>query len=145
MSGNRIPKLARIAGLVDAYDAMITARPYSAARSSFDAIQELADTKDGLFQGSMVEHFVQAVGMFPTGTVVEINTGEVGVVVEQNSTRRLRPKVVIILDEAKQKRNTLTVLDLSKYAGADSVSTTMWIAKELEIGAYGIAPDDYFL
>jgi HD-GYP domain-containing protein (c-di-GMP phosphodiesterase class II) len=145
LSGNTIPKLARIAGLADAYDAMITDRPYSAARSSFDAIQELADTKGVLFQGSMVEHFVQAVGMFPTGAVVELNTGEVGVVVEQNSTRRLRPKVVLILDETKKKRNTLTVLDLSKYAGADSATSTMWIAKELKIGAFGIAPDDYFL
>ena len=145
LSGNDIPRLARIAGLADTYDAMITDRPYSAARSSFDAIQELADSKDVLFQGSMVEHFVQAVGMFPTGAVVELNTGEVGVVVEQNTTRRLRPKVVLILDETKNKRSTLTVLDLSKYAVATSASSTMWIAKELEIGAFGIAPDDYFL
>ena len=145
LAANAIPPLARIAGLVDAYDAMLTERPYSPARSSFDAIQELVDTKDVLFQGSMIEHLVQAVGMFPTGSIVELNSGEVGVVVEQNTMRRLRPKLVLILDENKQKRNSLVVLDLSKYGGDEGVTTTLWIARELESGVYGIAPDDYFL
>jgi hypothetical protein len=145
IAANAIPALARIAGLADAYDAMLTERPYAPARSSFDAIQELADTKNVLFQGSMVEHFVQAVGMFPTGAIVELNSGEVGVVVEQNATRRLRPKIVLILDKDKHKRNELTVLDLSKYTSAESGASTLWISKELETGVYGIAPDDYFL
>lgn len=145
LAGHAIPTMARIAGLVDAYDAMLTERPYSAPRSSFDAIQELVDTKDVLFQSSLVEHFVQAVGMFPTGCVVELSSGEVGVVVAQNPTRRLRPKVVVILDEDKQKRVDLRVLDLSKYTDTGSGASTLWIAKELEAGAYGISPDEYFL
>lgn len=145
LKGSAIPMLARIAGIADAYDAMITSRPHSPARSSFDAIQELSDTKGMLFQASLVEHFIQTVGMFPTGTVVELNTGEVGVVVEQNSTRRLRPKLVLILDAEKRKRDSLTVVDLSRYDGGDNSTSTYWIAKELEVGAFGISPDDYFL
>ncbi len=145
LAGNAIPPMARIAGLVDTYDAMLTARPYSAARSSFDAIQELVDSKDVLFQASLVEHFVQAVGMFPTGCVVELSSGEVGVVVAQNPTRRLRPKVVVILDADKRKRIELKVLDLSKYTETGSGTSTLWIARELQAGAYGISPDEYFL
>lgn len=144
--GSAIPPLARIAGLVDAYDAMLTKRQYSPARSSFDAIQELADMKGILFQGSVVEHFIQAVGMFPTGSIVELNTGVVGVVVQQNAMRRLRPKIVLILDEHKRKFSELTVLDLSNYTGSqEGDHATLWIAKELESGIYGIAPNDYFL
>jgi len=143
--GNAIPAMARIAGLVDTYDAMLTARPYAAARSSFAAIQELVDTKDVLFQASLVEQFVQAVGMFPTGCVVELNTSEVGVVVAQNATRRLRPKVVVILDADKQKHTELKVLDLAKYADAGPGRSTLWITRELEAGAYGINPDEFFL
>ena len=76
MSGRwlRLPQGARwrldstagkIAGLVDAYDAMITPRPYALPRTSHEAVQELIDCKGGAFQESLVEQFVQAIGLFP--------------------------------------------------------------------------------
>ncbi len=145
LAGNAIPAMARIAGLVDTYDAMLTPRPYSHPRSSFNAIQELVDSTDVLFQGSLVEHFVQAIGMFPTGCVVELNNGEVGVVITQNQTRRLRPKVVVILDREKRKHASMQVIDLAKYSEPDNGPSSLWIVKELEAGAYGINPDEYFL
>ena len=145
LSGNDIPVFARIVGLADTYDAMISSRPYSRARSSFEAMQELQDLKDHLFQGSLVEHFVQTVGMFPTGSIVELNTGDVGVVVQQNPTRRLRPKVVLILRADKTRRNELAVIDLAKYQNGRSGEPTVWIAAELQSGAHGIQPDDYFI
>ncbi len=145
LTGQDIPMLARIAGLVDSYDAMICDRPHASARSSFTAIQELVDRKDQLFQGALVEHFVQAVGLFPTGTVVELNTGEVGVVVQQNDTRRLRPKLVLILDENKAQRADFPLIDLSKYTPDNHGQAVVWIARDLEAGAYGIVPDDYFI
>ncbi|MEM7100411.1 MAG: HD domain-containing phosphohydrolase [Pseudomonadota bacterium] len=145
LSGSEIPPLARIAGLADTYDAMITKRPYAEPRSSFDAIQELSDMKDQAFQGSLVEHFIQTIGMFPTGSVVELNTGEVGVVVEQNPIRRLKPKIVVILDENKQRRDKLALVDLTDVNGRDSNQPSLWIRNELSVGAYGIEPDDYFI
>jgi HD-GYP domain-containing protein (c-di-GMP phosphodiesterase class II) len=143
--GNAIPLLGRIAGLVDTYDAMITERPHAPGRSSFEAIQEISDMKEVLFQGALVEQFVQIIGMFPTGTIVELNTGEVGVVVQQNPTRRLRPKVVLILDADKNRGSQLTVIDLSRYLAVDGGTSTLWISKELKTGSYGISPDDYFI
>ena len=145
LAGNDIPVFARIVGLADTYDAMISTRPYSRARSSFEAMQELQDLKDQLFQGSLVEHFVQTVGMFPTGSIVELNTGDVGVVVQQNPTRRLRPKVVLILRADKAPRNDLAVIDLAKYQNGKAGEPTVWITAELETGAHGIQPDDYFI
>jgi hypothetical protein len=59
-----------------------------------------------------VELFIQAVGVFPTGTLVELNTGEVGVVIGQNRFRRLRPMVILILDGQKQVREEFTKIDL---------------------------------
>ncbi|MEM9620470.1 MAG: HD domain-containing phosphohydrolase [Pseudomonadota bacterium] len=145
LNGADIPLHARIAGLVDSYDAMTTQRPHAPARSSFEAMQELADMKDAAFQGSLVEHFIQTVGMFPTGCLVELNTGEVGVVVEQNVTRRLRPKVILVTDDQKQKRGDMTLLDLSQFAAVQDGTPTQWITRELQVGAYDINPVDYFL
>ena len=143
IEGAGIPLLARIAGLVDTYDAMITQRPYAAARTSHEAAQELIDCKGSLFQEAMVEQFVQAIGLFPTGTVVELNTGEVGIVVKQSQTRRLKPEVVIVLDQDKQKKDPLAIVDLSNQRIA--AEGERWIARELLPGTYGINSEDYFI
>ena len=145
LKSNQIPPMARIAGLVDSYDAMITDRPHSPGRSSFEAMQEICDLRNILFQDSLVEHFTQTVGMFPTGAIVELNTGEIGVVVQQNSARRLRPRIVIILDQAKQPLPSLKHIDLAQCTSVSDETPTMWIAKEHSLGAFGIQPDRYFL
>ena len=143
LKGAAIPLLARIAGLVDTYDAMITPRPYAPARTSHEATQELLDCKGTLFQESLVEQFVQAIGLFPTGTVVELNTGEVAIVVTQNDTRRLKPEVVIVLDQEKEKLESLKVVDLANQQIA--AEGERWIARELLPGTYGVNSEEYFI
>lgn len=143
VQGAAIPLLARIAGLVDTYDAMITPRPYASARTSHEATQELLDCKGTMFQESLVEQFVQAIGLFPTGTMVELNTGEVAIVVTQNDTRRLKPEIVIVLDEEKEKLENLKVVDLSNQQIA--AEGERWIARELLPGTYGISSEEYFI
>lgn len=145
LSGKDIPMFGRIAGLVDSYDAMITPRPYAVCRSSFEAMQELADSKDELFQSALVEQFVQAVGLFPTGSVVQLNNAEIGVIVQQNAARRLRPKVVMVLDADGKRHDTLTVVDLANYASGSGERSDLWITRELEPGSHGIHPDEFFL
>lgn len=143
IEGAAIPLLARIAGIVDAYDAMITARPYATARTSHEAIQDLIDCKGVLFQEALIEQFVQAIGLFPTGTMVELNTGEVAITVSQNATRRLKPELVIVLDEQKMKLRTPRIVDLAQQNIASEGER--WIAKELLSGTYGISSDEYFI
>lgn len=143
IDGSAIPLLARIAGLVDAYDAMITSRPYANARTSSEATQELLDSKGALFQDSLVEQFVQAIGLFPTGTMVELNTGEVAIVVTQNETRRLRPEVVIVLDTDKSRLEQPRIVDLDEQRVA--AEGERWIARELHPGSYGISSEEFFI
>jgi HD-GYP domain-containing protein (c-di-GMP phosphodiesterase class II) len=143
LEGASIPVLARIAGLVDAYDAMITPRPYAQARTSHEAVQELIDLKGSQFQEALVEQFIQAIGLFPTGTVVELNSGEVAIVVNQNQARRLKPEVVIVLDENKEKKDPLQLLDLANQSIA--ADGERWIARELTAGSYGVNSEDYFI
>jgi HD-GYP domain-containing protein (c-di-GMP phosphodiesterase class II) len=143
IEGAAIPLLARIAGLVDTYDAMITARPYATARTSHEATQELLDCKGSLFQEALVEQFVQAIGLFPTGTMVELNTGEVAIVVTQNDTRRLKPEVVIVLDVEKERMASLRVVDLANQSIA--AEGERWIARELLPGTHGISSEEYFI
>ncbi len=145
LEGVDIPVFGRIAGLIDSYDAMITKRPHAEPRSSFEAMREISNLKDEKFQGELVEQFMQAIGLFPTGSVVELNSGEIGVVVQQNTTRRLRPKVIVVLDAQRNKHEKLVVLDLSKYVKEGNTKSDLWIAHELQPGAHGIQPNEYFL
>ena len=146
LSGDQIPFLARIAGIVDSYDAMITHRVYAGAKTAYQAVTELTSLAGAAFQPELVELFVQAVGVFPTGTLVELNTGEVGVVVTQNRYRRLKPEIMVILDADKQVREEFPIVDLFNCdENSDMANPKLCITDALEQGAYGIDPAEYFL
>ncbi len=140
LQGKGIPMFARIAGIVDSYDAMISARSYAAPCSSYEALVELQDHAPEQFQQELVEQFAQAIGLFPNGALVELSTGEVGVVCGQNTGRRLRPKVMLILDAEHKPRDKLVVIDLKVLRELD-----IRISRELARNEYGIDAKEYFL
>lgn len=144
LKGSDIPTSAKIAGMVDSYDAITTPRPYSQLRSPYEAVREIYTWRGTLFQPEVVEQFMQVVGVFPTGSLVELNNGAVAVVIAQNETRRLKPRIMLILDENKQRLPSFSMLDLmyeSHLQGTDK----LWIEKGLEPGAYGIDPQELYL
>ena len=146
LKGEDIPFLARVAGIVDAYDAMISERAYAKPKTAYQAVRELSALAGTAFQPELVELFIQAVGVFPTGTLVELNTGEVGVVTAQNRYRRLKPEIMLILDANKQVREDFAQIDLySCEANADPANPGLWITTGLDQNAYGIDPAEYFL
>ncbi|CAA0078328.1 Cyclic di-GMP phosphodiesterase [Halioglobus japonicus] len=141
--GPSIPLLARIAGLADAYDAMITPRPYAKARTSHEAALELLDCSGYQFQEALVEQFIQAIGLFPTGSMVELNTGEVAIITSQNITRRLKPELMIVMNGAKARRTMPKIVDLANQSIA--AEGERWIARELQPGTYDITSEEYFV
>jgi len=145
LSGNEIPIFAKIAGIIDTYDAMTTPRPYAEPVSTYLAVRELNKLAGVEFPTEVVEQFVQAIGVFPVGTLVEINTGEVGVVVAQNRIRRLRPKVMLILDRDKQKLQRFPIIDLRNQLSDQAGRQSLWIEQGLAPGAYDIDPGEYYI
>jgi len=145
LKAGEIPVYGRIAGIVDTYDAMITSRPYASTQSSFGALRELRALAGIEFQAEIVDQFTQAIGMFPTGTLVLLNTGEVAVVTAQSRIRRLRPEVMIILDQDKKPLEDFRVVDLNQVTATADDQSSLWIESGLEPGAFGIDPADYYL
>jgi putative nucleotidyltransferase with HDIG domain len=144
-AGAEIPVYGRIAGLIDCYDAMTSNRLHAKAMSSYEAIRELNSLADTHFQKELVEQFVQALGMFPAGSIVELNSGEIGIVVEQNRVRRLRPKIMIVLDPNKNPVKAHKTLDLRKVSGDRRENNSRWISLGHEPGAFDIDPAHYFI
>jgi HD-GYP domain-containing protein (c-di-GMP phosphodiesterase class II) len=135
LAGDDIPVFARIAAIVDCYDAMTSKRRYARAVSPAQAIKKLFEWKDVDFQGELVEAFIQAIGIYPAGTLVELSTGEVAVVVAEYRTRRLRPQVMVLLNSAKQPVEEVCILDLKN----DPLTVE---GEPLDI-VNSLSPDDY--
>ncbi len=140
-----IPVFGRIAGIVDSFHAMTTPRPFADPMSPCEAMMHLNNLADVEFQAELVEQFVQAVGCFPTGTLVELNSGEVGVVTAQNRVRRLRPRVMVVLGADKQRLSEFREVDLRHETTDLHTQNSLWITRGLEPGAYGIDPAEFYL
>ena len=141
ITNEEIPIYGRIAGIIDTYDAMTSKKPYSdVVYSPHEAIDELYNSKNSVFQSELIEQFIQTVGLYPTGTLVEFETGEVAVVIEVNDLKRLFPTVMLILDGEKRP-----LADFVKVTLSESNGSQFKIKKALPFAAYGIKMNELFL
>ena len=72
------------------------------------------DLHDRHFHPGLVEQFIQCMGVYPIGSIVELNTGSVGVVITVNRTRRLRPRVALVLKPDKRPYEQPVYIDLMR-------------------------------
>jgi len=144
MAGDQIPIFGKIAGIVDCYDAIISDRIFATALSPHDAVKKLYDWRDIDFQAELVEQFIQVVGIYPVGTVIELSDGKVGVIVAQNKVWRLRPQVMMLLDTDKKPLENFDVIDLFTHV-EDEDGKPLDIVKCVEPGLYGIDPEEFYL
>ena len=144
LAGDRVPLAGRMGGIVDTYDALRSDRPHRNGESRHGALQALYRARDRMFQAEVVEQFLQCLGVYPTGSLVELNTGEVGVVMAQNQVRRLRPRLMLLLDTEKKPYEPYRDVDLMQH-GVDLADGGVKIAQALEPGAYGLRPEELFL
>jgi HD-GYP domain-containing protein (c-di-GMP phosphodiesterase class II) len=139
--GADIPLFGRIAGILDCYDAITSDRSYQQAISPHQALRVLYNARNTAFQEELVEQFIQCLGVYPTGSLVEMVSGEVGIIISQNRVRRLRPKIMLILDQNKVALKNFETIDLDRAAAGNNLE----IASVLPPGTHGINPKEYYL
>ena len=144
LKGTSTPVYGRMAAIIDCYDAMTSNRPYGKPVSAYAALQEIYNWRNKYFQEELVEQFLQCLGVFPTGTLVEMHTGEVGIVMAQNRTRRMSPKVMLLLDKEKTALSEYQVIDLVNQP-FEYNENPLTIVRGLDPGAYGIDPSEFYL
>ena len=133
LRGGEIPLLARIAGLVDSFDAITSERAYSEPIPIYEAVQEMYAATVDVFQRDLVETLIQVLGTYPVGSLIELSDGSVAVVVALNRQRRLLPKVIRLADAHKQLSAGNTVVDLA----ADEQPSVM-VKNVMDPGQHGI-------
>lgn len=140
LNGDQIPVLARLVGVVDWYDTVTSKKPYTeVVSSSTQAVDALNNKRDIAFSDQVVDEFVRAVGLYPNGSLVELDSGEIGVVQAQNVMNRTQPRIIIVLDDRHQPLSPQLKLDLLTY-NQGSKGHPKTIAKALPDGEYGLNP-----
>ncbi|RMF19360.1 MAG: HD-GYP domain-containing protein, partial [Gammaproteobacteria bacterium] len=136
LKGTEIPFHARIAAIADCYDAITSERPYARPVSPSEAVSKLYEWRNVEFQAALVEEFIQAIGIYPAGTLVELTDGRVGIVIQAHATRRLKPRVLLLrdADKAPIPPEEVDLLELEKAQPEDCPG----VKKALEPGAHGI-------
>jgi len=140
LNSESIPVFAKIVAIAEAYDTITTKQTYRAARSPSEALQELYSLRGKQFDEDMVIKFIDAVGIFPPGSIVELLNGEIGIVLA-NTADKLRPRVIVILDEAKEPVQQM-VVDLSQME-TDNNGNVYQIKTTLSDGSFGIDVADF--
>jgi len=144
LKGDQIGLYGSIAAITDTFDALTASRPYAEALSPSSALSYLYKERGTGYHGELVEQFIQCVGAFPVGAVVELNSGEVGIVITQNLVRRLKPRVMVVLDPQGNPVRPHKILDLEKEpkAGPDEPYR---IRRSMESSKVQVDPRELFL
>jgi len=141
LKGDQIGLFGMIGGIVDCYDAISSDRAYHAGMSAHAALKKMYEWRNRDFHPALVEQFIQCMGIYPIGSVVELNTGEIGVVVAMNRVRRLKPRVALVLRADFSPLPGATTVDLMEYMTRDGHPCE--IERVLQPGIYGINPVNY--
>lgn len=135
LKGDEIARFPMIVSVVDVYDAITSDRVYHMGISPHEALNLMYGWTPNSFLRDMIESFIKCLGIYPIGSIVELETGEVGVVMTMNLAQRMRPIITLVLDAEKKPYPVRKLLNLALYADEN---WPMNIKRILQSNAYGI-------
>lgn len=144
LQGAHIGMVGSIAAIVDTFDAMTVQRPYADPVAPSAAISSLYKWRGVTFEAGLVEQFIRFIGIFPVGSLVELNSGEVGVVISQHPEQRLKPRVMVIRDAKGNELRPQKLLDLSRSPKATG-DEPYRILRTLEHGRVPVRSEELFM
>ena len=143
LKGNTISLFAKMGAVCDVYDAITSNRPYKKGWSPADSIRKMAEWSKGHFDEAVFQAFVKTVGIYPTGSLVRLESGRLAVVVEQHENSLLTPKVKVFFSAKTKMPIIQEMVDLAKLQGQDKIigreSPDEWGFKNLDILWSGVS------
>ena len=142
LTGENITPYTRIVTIVDMYDAITSNRIYQKGRTHLETINIITKMCGTQLDSGLTYKFIECLGIYPPGSLVEISNGEIAIVVETNKKKRLKPKVILLLDEDK-KSGRERMVDLSKM-DLDASGQDYHVTKIVKANDYGIDLNKYY-
>ncbi len=140
LSYEKINFLAQIAGIVDYYEKITNRRITRKSLDATRAMEHLYTLRDAKFQEALVEEFIQSIGIYPAGSLIELNSREVAVIIEQNDHQRLLPKIMILRNSEKKPVELFKILDLAVLS--TNSGPLPRIVNTLPLGSYDIDAEE---
>lgn len=143
LKGHEISDYAKIIAVVEAFDAMTSDRSYAEAKGPGEAHKEVYENLGKQFDEEYALQFMQAIGPYPPGTVLELRNGMVGVVLTAHPKFRHLPTVIISCDANKQAiKDKITDLSLTDSGKLDK---GFLVRRTLPDGSFGVSLENYKL
>lgn len=123
-NADEISELAQMAAIVDVYDAITADRCYHKGMPAVEALRKMYEWSKFHFNPDLMQEFMRCVGIYPIGTLVLLESGRLGVVVEPHETSLLTPKVNVFYSTKSQTYIKPETIDLSRglgFGGGDKI------------------------
>ena len=124
LAGDAVPRVGRMAAIIDVYDAITSNRVYAKGMSPALAVQRLFEWSKHHFDPELMQLFLKSIGIYPVGSLVRLQSQRLGVVMAQTPENLLSPVIRVIFDAKRQHYITPEVIDLSRpmgVGGADQI------------------------
>jgi HD-GYP domain-containing protein (c-di-GMP phosphodiesterase class II) len=141
LSGLAPGKFGLIAAIADVYDAMTSDRPYQRGVTPSHALKRAYEWAGSQLHPVYVRKFIQCLGIYPVGTVVRLDTGEVGVVVRQNRDQPLRPWLRIVRNADGRPLPTPVDRDLREPGAGEDKPFARTVERVLDPREAGVDPE----
>lgn len=122
LRGEEISLMARMGAVCDVYDAITSNRPYKAGWDPAEAIRKMAEWRGSHFDDAVYQAFVKSLGIYPTGSLVRMQSGRLAVVVSQNERSLVTPVVKVFFSTRSQMPIPPETVDLSHPAVTDRIA-----------------------
>ena len=113
LTGELIDQLTQITSIVDVYDAITSDRCYHDGISPHEALKNMFDWAGDNFDAELVEQFIKCLGIYPIGSMVELNSGHIGIVVSASEKSRLRPIILVVINRSGERYSMPRLLNLA--------------------------------
>jgi HD-GYP domain-containing protein (c-di-GMP phosphodiesterase class II) len=117
LAGDAISSMARMAAIVDVYDAITADRCYHKGMPAAEALRKMWEWSKDHFDQKLLQAFMRCVGIYPVGSLVRLESGRLGVVIEQNEGSLLTPKLRVFFSTRSNGYIKPELLDLGRKLG----------------------------